>query len=208
MPKLIIEYGKNGPLKYLSHLELARAFQRAFRRANIGIKMSSGYSPRPKISHGQALSVGFGSSAEYMLVEAKEYIPAEELIKKISSVLPKGIAISRAKYIKDRQGSIMSLVQSLAYRIKVKLDGGDVHIEPFIAQLRDEGRLLVKHKEKQKWVETNKAILDWQVEYRSGDVYGFYMLLSTGNQNNIRPEVAVGKLSEMFPELGGVEILE
>ncbi len=208
MPKLLVQYGKNGPLRYLSHLELIRAIERSFRRANIRIQMSRGFNPRPKISHGPALPVGIGSLAEYMVVDVEDPVAENNLLEKVTSVLPKGLSIYRAKYIEGKQSSIMSAVQSAAYQVEVKFSSGVEDIASLVARFREEDRLPIRHKDKEKWVETNKAILDWQVGRKTGDVYDFYILLSIGDQNSLRPDVAITKLSEMFPRLGRVESLE
>ncbi|HZD60730.1 MAG TPA: TIGR03936 family radical SAM-associated protein, partial [Anaerolineae bacterium] len=99
MEKVILQYGKDGALKYLSHLELMRALERSFRRAKIGIEMSEGFNPRPKISYGPALPVGVSGRSEYLTIDIKDPIPEGELVEKLSCVLPEGLSISRAKYI-------------------------------------------------------------------------------------------------------------
>lgn len=213
LAKVLIQYGKEGRLRFLSHLELVRAFERSFRRANIDVLMSGGFNPRPKISYGPALPVGAGSYAEYMIVDLKNPVPENQLLEKLSSVLPKGLSIYKAKYISEKQGSITSLAQSVAYSIRVKFipgseDASDPGIEPFIDKLMNQEKLSVKHKEGRKWVETNQAIIDWRVERKSDGIVDFYLLLSVGNINSVRPENAVGVLPEMFPHLGRVEVKE
>lgn len=208
MSKVLIKYGKNGPLRYLSHLELIRAIERSFRRANIRIQMSQGFNPRPKISHGPALHVGAGSLAEYMVVNVADSVTESNLLEKITFVLPKGLSIYKAKYIEGKQSSIMSAVQSAAYKARVKFSLDVEDITSLVARFREENRLSIRHKEKEKWVETNKAILDWQVERKTGDEYDFYIRLSMNDQNSLRPDVVITKLSEMFPQLAGVELIE
>lgn len=208
MPEVIIQYGKGGPLRYLSHLELIRALERSFRRAKIDIQVSGGFNPRPKISYGPALSVGVGSRAEYMVINLKAPVSEKELLEKISFSLPKGLNIYRAKYIAEKSASIMSVVKSAAYHVRVDISPSNTDIGLIIDQLRQQERLLVKHKEKEKWVETSRAILDWQVERRIEGDHDFSLLLSMGDHDSIRPEIAISKLSEISPDLDSVEIVE
>jgi len=208
LAKILIHYGKGGKLKYLSHLELARAFERSFRRAYIEVQMSSGFNPRPKISYGPALPVGIGSSAEYMLVDLREPVSEKLLIEKLSSALPKGLSVCKAKYIQSGQSSIMSIVKSVAYRVRANIAPPDTDMESVIKQLMSEERLLVQHKNKEKWVETGKAILDWKLEGTSDSEYEFYLLMSVGDESSTRPEAVLSKLSEKSSQPGGVEILD
>jgi len=206
--KVLIHYGKSGPLKYLSHLELIRALERSFRRAGVEIKMSGGFHPRPKVSYVPALSVAVASSAEYLLAELVHPIPEDQLLTKITSALPKGLSIYGAKYIRDKKPSIASAVKSAAYRVKVEFDADSVDIVSLIDQIRGQERLLVRHKGKEKWVETNVALLDWTIVRESDNEHEFHILVSVGDSNSTRPELLVGKLSEVSPGLKGFKITE
>jgi radical SAM-linked protein len=196
LAKVLIKYGKTGPLKYLSHLELIRALERALRRAGIDVARSGGFTPRPKISHGPALSVGVASCAEYMLAELVSIVEPDELITRISSALPEGLTIYKAKYIADSQPSIISIVQSAAYRVTVSSSVDETAVRLAVDRVLSEDRLLVKHKGKEKWVDTKEAILEWRVTRTDSKEYQFFLLLSVGNAQSIRPEAAVNKLAE------------
>lgn len=206
--KVLIKYGKTGPLKYLSHLELIRALERLFRRAGIEVLRSGGFNPRPKMSHGPALSVGTASCAEYMLADIKEPIQEEQLVQKISSGLPEGLTVYGAKYIKDGQPSIASAVQSAAYRVKARACLSRAEVDAAIKRLISQERLFVRHKDKEKWVETREAILDLKVEGEDDGTYDFNLLLSLGDQNSIRPEIAIEKLAEVAQSPCAFEIFE
>jgi len=170
--------------------------------------MSLGFNPRPKVSYGPALPVGTGSSAEYMLADLREPVSEGVLIEKLSSVLPKGLSVYEAKYIRSGQPSIMSIVKSVAYRIRVKVAQPGVDMKLVIQELAGQERLLIQHKGKEKWVETNKAILDWELEQKSGGEYDLYLLMSVGDENSTRPEAVLNKLSEKSPQLNVMEALD
>ena len=61
-----------GPVRFISHRDMARAFERAFRIEQLPLVFTQGFSPRPKVSFGLALSVGYESDAEYLDVELRE----------------------------------------------------------------------------------------------------------------------------------------
>jgi radical SAM-linked protein len=66
--RLRVRYAKRGPLRFTSHRDFARAFERAVRRAGLPIAYSQGFSPHPKISYASAAPTGAASEAEYLEV--------------------------------------------------------------------------------------------------------------------------------------------
>jgi radical SAM-linked protein len=64
--KMRIRYAKRGPLRFTSHRDFARAFERAIRRAGVPIAFSQGFTPHPKISYASAAPTGVASEAEYV----------------------------------------------------------------------------------------------------------------------------------------------
>jgi radical SAM-linked protein len=61
-----IRFSKRGKVRFISHRDVARAFERAFRIEQLPLAFTEGFSPRPKVSFGLALSVGHESDAEYL----------------------------------------------------------------------------------------------------------------------------------------------
>ena len=64
--RIRIRYAKRGPLRFTSHRDFARAFERAIRRAGVPIAYSQGFTPHPKISYASAAPTGVASEAEYL----------------------------------------------------------------------------------------------------------------------------------------------
>ena len=95
MPRLLFEKVNDGI--YLSHLDLIRAFQRAFSRAGLMLKHSQGFSPKPYVAVALALSVGMHSICEIMDYELEDgmSIP-EDIAEKLNATLPKGIRVLAA----------------------------------------------------------------------------------------------------------------
>jgi radical SAM-linked protein len=84
-------------MKFISHLDLLRLFARAFRRADIPLKMTEGFSPHPKISIVKALKLGIESEHEEAQVILKDMIPAERFLTAVRKELPEGIEIREAQ---------------------------------------------------------------------------------------------------------------
>ena len=89
-----LAFTKMGNARHLSHLELGRVLNRAFRRAGLKLVYSKGFHPMPKISFFAALPVGTESMAETADIELAENLNAEDVKAAINRQLPKGIAIT------------------------------------------------------------------------------------------------------------------
>ena len=112
---LRIKYGKTREGKFLSHLDLMRAWERAFRRGAIPLAFSQGFNPHPKISFGSALAVGITSSGEYMDVELKSFREIKEIKATLENYLPWGKSL---RYSRNRpcNASLMSRINRLNIR--------------------------------------------------------------------------------------------
>ena len=77
--KLRLRYAKRGPLRFTSHRDVARAFERALRRAGVPMAFSLGFSPHPKISWIGASPTGVASEAEYVEIGVTRVLDPAEL---------------------------------------------------------------------------------------------------------------------------------
>ena len=76
--RIIVSFYKHEQVMFVSHLDMQRLFQRAFRRADLQLAYSNGFNPHPLLSFATALSVGYTSDCEYFDVMLSEYVsPAE-----------------------------------------------------------------------------------------------------------------------------------
>ena len=86
-------FTKKDRARYISHLDLYRAMQRAFKRAKLPIWYTQGFNQRVYITFALALSLGFESSCEVMEFRITEDIPLLELEERIQKVMPEGLQI-------------------------------------------------------------------------------------------------------------------
>lgn len=91
--KLRIRYAKRGRLRFTSHRDFGRAFERAVRRAGIPIGFSSGYTPHPKISYANAAPTGTGSEAEYLEIGLIVALEPADVRRRLDAALPEGLDI-------------------------------------------------------------------------------------------------------------------
>src|SRR3990172_8027378 len=99
--KMRLKFQKGGDLRWLSHLELNRLWQRALSRAQVPIKYSEGFSPHPKISFGPALPVGVAGENEYLDLVLLEQIDPADLIERVNALLPEGARALAGAFLPD-----------------------------------------------------------------------------------------------------------
>lgn len=90
MPRLLFE--KTGNAVYISHLDLMRLFQRAFKRAGLPLTHTHGYNPRPSVSIALPMSVGVESQCELLDFDLEgESVPCDEILRRLNEVLVDGV---------------------------------------------------------------------------------------------------------------------
>jgi len=88
-----IVFSKGAELKYISHLDLVRAWQRTLRRADVALAHSQGFSPHPKMFFASALPVGVTGRSEMLDVLLERSIQAYELAARLKTQLPCGMRV-------------------------------------------------------------------------------------------------------------------
>ncbi len=120
-----IRFCKRGPVRFIGHRDVARNFERAFRVEQLPLAFTLGFSPRPKVGFGLALSVGHESDAEYLDVELTHDPGVEgpggldRLPEALTVALPDGIDVTGVAPIADRAPSLQEAVTAVEYRIEV-----------------------------------------------------------------------------------------
>lgn len=113
--KLRIRYAKRGRLRFTSHRDFGRAFERAVRRAGTPIAFSSGFSPHPKISYANASPTGAASEAEYLEIGLTRACDPEAVKRELDEALPAGIDI--VDVVIAGQGSLAERLEASEWEI-------------------------------------------------------------------------------------------
>ena len=123
MSKIIrAKYKKEDEMIFISHLDLQRLLQRAFRRAKINLSYSEGFNPHPKMSYGNALALGVESQGEYVDIEIEDDIEVDEFLERINNQLPEGIKFIKGQEIDPKTPSLSSVIVYGEYIFNIDLD--------------------------------------------------------------------------------------
>ena len=126
MGRYILKFTKEKRLKYISHLDVLRLFQRAFKRAGIKLSYSKGYNPHAKVGFALPLSLGFESSGEYMEIETELDYKEDEIKDGLNAIMPDGIEIIACGRLAETSKTAVAAVLDFAsYKILFSGDADD-----------------------------------------------------------------------------------
>lgn len=114
-------FRKIGKARFVSHLDLNRAFGRAFRRAAIRLRYSQGFNPKPLLAFTPALALGAEGRREAVDFQLAEPISPSELARRLNGTLPEGIEILSAGPLSPREPSLTADVRAARFRVTVPL---------------------------------------------------------------------------------------
>lgn len=190
--RMVMRFGKNARLRFISHLDLQRFYQRALNRSGLPIAFSQGFNPHPVMAFASALALGWTS--EYEMLDVKLAVPigrrkAEEAMR---GALPEDLPVLEVKLIDDRASSLMPLVRASDYRISGSGISREM-LDDFLA--RESVMAMRKTKSGEKLVDVRPMALDLRLED------GYLMArLSLTDRDTLKPDLLVRTITGTDPE--------
>ena len=197
-----LKFTKLGKIRFTSHRDVARLFERALRKAAVDVAYTEGFSPRPKIAFGLALSTGHESLAEYLDVAiARDDVDVTELPGRLSSALPAGIDVVAAAPVPPGDASLQEAVTSCTWRIEV--DGVDLATAEQLVEAAlaaDELVLTRTRKGKEVTDDLRPAVLSLAIDGRTDDGRVALLTELATQPRGLRP----AELLQVLDPLGGI----
>ena len=187
--KIRIKFRKQGPVRFIGHLDVMRYFQKVMRRAEIDIRYSEGFSPHQIMSFASPLSVGLTSNGEYMDIEVNSAGTSAEMVKRLNAVNVEGIEVVSCRLLPDSAKNAMSQVAAADYRIWIKEEygsGTDPHfMDRFLAFCGRESIEITKiTKKEERTVDLGPFIYETGMPAENT----VFLKLSAGSAVNVKPE--------------------
>ena len=113
MNKYLLTFEKKGYIKYTSHLDMQRFFQRVFRRSGIKLAYSQGFNPHPKMSFALPLSLGYTGLEELLEIETAIPYDTEEIKAKVNEIMPEGLSVVGVSVFESKKtaGSMVNVAE-------------------------------------------------------------------------------------------------
>ena len=112
-----LRYAKRGRMRFASHRDFARAFERALRRSAVPMAYSAGFTPHPRVSYVGAAPTGVASEAEYLEIGLASRVDVDTVRAMIDAALPEGIDVLDA--VEAGGGSLAERMEAAAWRIEI-----------------------------------------------------------------------------------------
>jgi radical SAM-linked protein len=196
MQRLRIRFSRGEELKFISHLDIIRLWERALRRAHIALAYSEGFSPHPRISLAAPLSVGITSDVELMDVVLAGQVSPHWLVSAVNQQLPPAMQVLEVYPIAPGVPALQAQVRFAQYEVDIETEKGAEEIEAAIS-----GTLSLKHLPWYHMRDTGRrsydlrALIDsiWLVG-RNGSHCTIGMRLRCDNNGSGRPEQVAAAL--------------
>jgi radical SAM-linked protein len=145
MQRLRITFSRGEELKYISHLDMMRLWERALRRAAMPVAYSESLSPQPRISLAAPLQIGMTSEGELMDVFLERRILPYYFIKGVGDQLPRGVGIKEVREVGLRLPSLQSQVRCAEYRVEVVAEKNLEEVQSAVRSLLGKDTLPWQH---------------------------------------------------------------
>ena len=117
MQRLRIRYAKRGRLRFTSHRDFSRAFERAVARARLPMAYSSGFHPHPRISYAGAAPTGAASEAEYLEIGLAQVVDPADVAAALAEALPDGLDV--VTVVESPGGSLADRLTASRWTVQV-----------------------------------------------------------------------------------------
>jgi radical SAM-linked protein len=188
--RLRIRFSRGEEVKYISHLDLGRCWERALRRAEIPLAYSQGFTPHPRLAIAAPLSLGMTSEAELMDLFLTRRLSPHFFLTEMSKELPAGLEIMEIQEVALGTPSLQSQMRACEYRVAVKDHRGSDEIQGAINDLLQKEHLPWQHMRDTgvRNYDLRALIEDiWLLEAEA-DTCTLGMLLKSGPKGSGRPE--------------------
>lgn len=195
--KVRVKYEKTGPLKFISHLDVMRYFQKGIRRAGLDISYTKGMSPHQIISFAAPMPLMMTSLGEYFDAEFESVTTAKDMVERFNAVGSPYLKMVDCVILPDSCENSMAAVTASDYLITFNEKIKDtVSLEEILktAELLYDSEVIEvikKTKKSESLTNIRPGIINMQI--RDGSIY---IMLDAGSKNNLKPELFIEAIAK------------
>jgi radical SAM-linked protein len=114
-----LTFCKEESVRFTSHLDLHRAWERTFRRAGLPLAYRQGYNPRPRINIGSALPLGYTSSAELLDFWLEEEVDTNTIARALTRAQAPGLPVRELRRVETKQPALQTQIRFAGYFVRL-----------------------------------------------------------------------------------------
>ncbi len=196
MQRLRVRFSRGEEIKFISHLDMIRLWQRAFHRAGIPLAYSEGFNPHPRISLASPLAIGVTSETELMDIWCSRWVSPHSFVSAMERELPPGVKILHVYSIALTLPSLQSLVRHAEYLVEVESERTRQEVEAAIDNLIAAEQLPWQHQRDTgpKSYDLRTLVDDLWLTEEHGGRYIIGMRLVCSDKGSGRPEQVTAAL--------------
>lgn len=204
MPKYVIGFKKKGYVCYISHLDVMRLFQRAFKQEDIRLKYSKGYNPHPRMGFAQPLTLGYSSECELLEFETIENLTTRDITGRMRHAMDGILEISGCMRNDENKKTLASKGISIGYEVNIQLPetfpssrAELISADRYLAQHEIIAEKKQKKSIKMKKVDIRQMIRSLECIVGNGKAV-LEMQLDAGSISNLNPELVINTFVDFF----------
>jgi radical SAM-linked protein len=198
-------FSKLGPARYISHLDLMKAFERSLKRAALPVALTQGFNPHPVMSFAAPVPVGMDGEKEYLDMELTEAINSEQVKAALRDMLPEGLGVKNVRQVDQSAPSPMAVVNRASYEaVGWETDLSIDELNSAINEFLNSQQIIIERKNKKtntiKAVDIRPGIYSMKTSVSEQGVPQLKLELAIGSAANVRPEDVISALSRFNPQ--------
>ncbi len=194
--RLLMRFLKGPEVRYISHLDMQRLFQRALRRAGLPVGYSQGFHPHMLLSFASAMPLGLCSRGEYAEIQLEQETAPETAMERMNAVLLPGVRILACRRMEEAEPAVGGRIARAEYTLypEAETDVGQI-----LADFAAREEIILSKKTKKGMADINVRPMIHALFEQQGRIQA---TLSCSNSENLRAD----KLAELLQEEAGIPI--
>nr|MDD6336265.1 TIGR03936 family radical SAM-associated protein [bacterium] len=190
--RLRVCFSRGEEARYISHLDLVRAVQRALRRSRLPIRYSEGFNPHPVLAFALALPVGLIADEDWFDIALEGDVTVEEAARALVPQMPRGLAVRCIQAVEDDAPALMPMVSGADYIATFERPQDMAVLKEEIARMMAAEEYLIQKRTKRGMKPTNIRPLVFDAKWQGED--RLYLSLAAGNNGGLNPRVLLEAL--------------
>lgn len=190
--KIRIRFAKTGTMRFISHLDVMRYFQKVLRRARVDILYSQGFSPHQIMSFASPLGIGQTSEGEYVDIEVGTSNASAQQVERLNREMAEGFQIKSFRRLPDTgKTNAMATISAADYRVRLHPEGllrRQDYGAAWDAYLSQKS-IVVNRKTKSREEETDIRPMIREARWQEDG--SFFLRLDAGSSRNVKPEAVL-----------------
>jgi radical SAM-linked protein len=203
MQRLRLRFGRREPVRFISHLDTMRCWERALRRASVPLDYTQGFTPHPKLAVAVPLAVGVTSDSELMDIWLRKWLPPQSVMMLLRRELPHGFTVEEVWEVPAGGPALQAMVQRARYVCSAVhgsgLDGAQRSVEAFLRA--DSVVHEFERVREARSVDLRPLVHALEVSAGEEGACGISMSLGAGQQGSARPDHLLEVLGFELPGL-------